>query len=132
MRIDILSLFPGYFRGPFEESLIKRAREAGILDIRLINIRDFANPPHNRVDDRPYGGGPGMVLMVEPLMKAIRSVKTPEARVVYLSPQGKPLHAKKCRTLAGEKHLVFVCGHYEGIDERVIAFAIPEFFCDFR
>lgn len=126
MRIDILSLFPGYFRGPLDESIIYQARKKGILDIRLIDIRDFADNRHRRVDDRPYGGGPGMVLMPQPLTSAIRSVKTPQSHVVYLSPQGKTLNALKCRELANYEHLILLCGHYEGIDERIIEAEVDE------
>lgn len=126
MRMDILSLFPDYFKGPFDESIIKRARDAGILDIQLVDIRNFAEDRHRRVDDRPYGGGPGMVMKPEPVTKAIRSVKKPGAKVIYLSPQGTPLTAAKCRELANESHLIFLCGHYEGIDERVIDIEVDE------
>lgn len=126
MLIDILSLFPGYFQGPFNESMIKQAREAGIVDIRLIDIRDFAENKWRRVDDRPYGGGPGMVLMAEPVCKAIRSVKKSGSRVIYLSPQGTPLKAAKCRALAQESHLILLSGHYEGIDERVLQKEVDE------
>lgn len=117
--IDILSLFPGYFTGPFDESMVKRAREKGIVNIRLTNIRDFADN-RRRVDDRPYGGGPGMVLMPQPVIAAVRHVKTPLSKVVYLSPQGAVLNAAKCRALAQESHLILICGHYEGIDQRIL------------
>lgn len=127
MRIDILSLFPGYFQGPFNESLLKQAIDKGILDIKLIDIRDFADNKWKRVDDRPYGGGPGMVLMPGPVASAIRSVKEdPKSRVIYLSPQGKPLTAAKCRELAQCEHLILLCGHYEGIDERVLQRDVDE------
>ena len=126
MRIDILSLFPKYFTGPFDESIIKRAKEKELVEIRLIDIRDFADHPHHRVDDRPYGGGPGMVMMPQPVTAAIRHVKTPEARVIYLSPQGKLLTAAKCRQLAQETHLILLCGHYEGIDQRVLDQEVDE------
>lgn len=125
-KVDILSLFPNYFHSPFNESILKRARENGIIDINLIDIRDFSTDRHQRVDDRPYGGGPGMVLMPEPVSKAIRSVKTDDTHVVYLTPQGKPLNAEKCRELAAHKHIVFLCGHYEGIDQRVLDAEIDE------
>ena len=125
-RFDILSLFPDYFRGPFDESIIKQARKKGIVDMHLIDIRDFADNKWRKVDDRPYGGGPGMVLMAEPVAKAIRSVKTPNARVLYMSPQGTPLTAAKCRQLAAEEHLIVLCGHYEGIDERVLESEVDE------
>lgn len=126
MRFDILSLFPGYFTGPFDESMIKRARESGIIDICLVDIRDFADNRHQRVDDRPYGGGPGMVMMPVPVAAAIRQAKTSESRVIYLSPQGTPLTAAKSRQLAKEKHLILLCGHYEGIDQRVIDSDVDE------
>ncbi|WP_068467863.1 tRNA (guanosine(37)-N1)-methyltransferase TrmD [Candidatus Protochlamydia phocaeensis] len=126
MFIDILSLFPGYFKGPFDESIIKRARERGLITIRLTDIRDFADNRYRRVDDRPYGGGPGMVMMPQPVTAAIRHVKSPQARVIYLSPQGSRLNAAKCRQLAQESHLILLCGHYEGIDQRVLDREVDE------
>lgn len=126
MIVDILSLFPGYFKGPFDESIIKLAREKGILDLRLWNIRDFTVDRHRRVDDRPFGGGPGMVMMAQPVTAAIRHVKTPASRVIYLSPQGPVLNAAKCRQLAEESHLILLCGHYEGIDQRVLDLEVDE------
>lgn len=126
MEIDILSLFPEYFNGPFDVSIIGQAKKKGLLNIRLVNIRDFADNKHQRVDDRPYGGGPGMVLMPNPVTKAIKSVKKEGAHVVYLSPQGALLTAKKCRELAAHPHLVLLCGHYEGIDERVLESEVDE------
>lgn len=125
-RFDILSLFPGYFKGPFDESIIMQARKKGILDINLVDIRDFSEDKWRRVDERPYGGGPGMVMMPGPVAKAIRSVKTPQSRVIYLSPQGRPLTAAKCRQLAEEPHLILLCGHYEGVDERVLESDVDE------
>lgn len=126
MLIDILSLFPGYFAGPFDESIIKRAREKGLLDIRLTDIRDFADNRYRKVDDRPYGGGPGMVMMPQPVTAAIRHVKTPQSRVIYLSPQGKLLTAAKSRQLAEETHLILLCGHYEGVDQRILDNEVDE------
>ncbi len=126
MDIDILSLFPDYFTGPFDESILKRAREKGILTIRHVNLRDFTEDKHRRVDDRPYGGGPGMVLMAPPVQKAIHSVRQPHSKVLYLSPRGTLLSAEKCQELAQEKHLILLCGHYEGVDERVIAKEVDE------
>lgn len=126
MRIDILSLFPAYFQGPFSESMIKKACEEGLLDIHLTDIRDFSEGKHKQVDDRPYGGGPGMVLMPDPVIKAIRSVKSHKAKTVYLTPQGVPLTAKKCEALAQQEHLIILCGHYEGIDERAIELEVDE------
>ncbi len=126
MKFDILSLFPEYFSGPFDESIIKRAREAGKLVINQVNIRDFAEDRHKTVDDRPYGGGPGMVLMPGPVTKAIRSVKQDGSKVICLSPQGKKLNAALCREFAKCDHLILLCGHYEGIDERVIQSDVDE------
>lgn len=125
-RFDILSLFPGYFRGPFDESIIGRARERGEIEINLVDIRDFASGSHRRVDDRPYGGGPGMVMMAEPVTKAIESVKSDRSRVIYMSPQGRPLTARRCRELAELSHLILLCGHYEGIDERALEASVDE------
>jgi tRNA (guanine37-N1)-methyltransferase len=132
MKIDILSLFPDYFRGPFDESIIGQARKSGLVEINLINIRDYADNKHRRVDDRVYGGGPGMVLMPGPVVEAVREAKTKDAkvneevRVIYLSPQGKTLTAKRCRELAAYPHLVLLAGHYEGIDERAIESVVDE------
>lgn len=126
LKFDILSLFPEYFKGPFDVSIIGRAREKGLIEINLIDIRDFAIGRHSQVDDRPYGGGPGMVLMPDPVVQAVRSRQTPKTHVVYLTPQGKPLNAAKSRELAQKKHLVFLCGHYEGIDERAIELVVDE------
>lgn len=120
MRIDLLSLFPEYFQGPFDCSIIRQAINNGLLEIKMTNIRDFANNRHNKVDDRPFGGGPGMVMMPGPVCKAIDSVATDRSHVIYMSPQGSVLNAKKCRELASKEHLVILCGHYEGIDERAL------------
>jgi tRNA (guanine37-N1)-methyltransferase len=126
VEIEILSLFPEYFRGPFDVSMLKRAKEAGHLEIRHTDIREFAENKHARVDDRPFGGGPGMVLCPGPVARAIRSVKKPGSRVIYLSPQGSVLTAAKCEQLAQYEHLILLCGHYEGIDERVLAKEVDE------
>lgn len=126
MRFDLLSLFPEYFRGPFDESMLKRAILKGLVKINLLDIRDFSDNKWRRVDDRPYGGGPGMVLAPGPVVQAIRSVRTDGAHVVYMSPQGTPLTAAKCRELAQCKHLIVLCGHYEGIDERALESEVDE------
>ncbi len=106
--------------------MIKRARERGVININIVDIRSFSEDKFRRVDDRPYGGGPGMVMMAEPVAKAIRSRKRAETKTIYLSPQGKPLTAAKCRELAKEKHLILVSGHYEGIDQRVLDSDVDE------
>ncbi|MBP9842116.1 MAG: tRNA (guanosine(37)-N1)-methyltransferase TrmD [Simkaniaceae bacterium] len=127
MRYDILSLFPEYFESPLNTSIIKRAREKGLIDVGLIDIRTFSRGRYKQVDDRPYGGGPGMVLMVEPVVEAIRSVRKEGSHVVFLTPQGAPLTAAKCRSLGEtKKHLIFLCGHYEGIDQRAINLEVDE------
>ncbi|MBI3901280.1 MAG: tRNA (guanosine(37)-N1)-methyltransferase TrmD, partial [Chlamydiia bacterium] len=126
MIIEILSLFPSYFRGPFDVSMLMKAREKGLLEIRHTDIRDFAEDKHRRVDDRPFGGGPGMVLKAPPVVQAIRSVKKAGSYVICLSPQGKVLNASKCEELAKKEHLVLLCGHYEGIDERAIELEVDE------
>jgi tRNA (guanine37-N1)-methyltransferase len=126
MRIDILSLFPEYFQGPFDVSIIKRAQEKGVIEINHVDIRQFGIGKHKKVDDRPYGGGPGMVLRPEPLASAIRSVLTPEAYVILLSPQGKVLCSEKSQELARHPHLILICGHYEGVDERIIQSLVDE------
>ena len=119
MRVDVLTLFPGMFVGPFDESILKRARESGTLELRLVDIRQFSTDRHRTVDDVPYGGGPGMVLRGEPLFAAVESVRQPGSRVVLLSPQGRLLTQRLARELARKSHLILVCGHYEGVDERV-------------
>lgn len=121
MHIDILSLFPEYFSSPFKVSMIKRAIEKGIVTINCIDIRDFANNKHKKVDDRPFGGGPGMVLCAQPVMDAIRSIKKEGTKVIYLSPQGRLLQANKSRDLSKNSHLILLCGHYEGIDNRILS-----------
>jgi tRNA (guanine37-N1)-methyltransferase len=126
LRIDILTLFPRMFEGPLTESLIGKAREKGNVDLRVRDIRDFSDDKHRTVDDRPYGGGPGMVMKPEPLFRALQASGVPAAKkkgkgpvVIFMSPQGRPLTQKLADELARRKHLVLLCGHYEGIDERV-------------
>lgn len=120
MKIDILTLFPAMFTSPFDDSIIERARSRNLIEINTINIRNFAVDKHQQVDDYPYGGGAGMVMKVDVLSRAIESVKDQNSRVIYLSPQGKRLDQENVARLAQQKHLVLLCGHYEGIDERVM------------
>lgn len=126
MEIDILSLFPKYFIGPFEVSIIKRAIDNNLVKIRLKDIRDYSIDKHRKVDDRPFGGGPGMVLSPQPVSDAIRDVKKENSHVIYLSAQGRKFDAEKAKELSTYEHLVFLCGHYEGIDERIIQKEIDE------
>lgn len=117
------------FRGPFDESIIKRARKKGILEINLHNLREFTNDRHRTVDDLPYGGGAGMVMKPEPLFRAVEKVKEEKRsswKVILLSPQGQPFAQEKAKELAEEEGLIFICGHYEGVDERVREHLIDE------
>lgn len=123
MRIDIISLFPAMFEGPFGDSITKRAVERGILDIQITNLRDFAFDKHKQVDDSPFGGGSGMVLKPEPMFRAVRHVQAafPAARrrVLLMSPAGAPFSQAKAKELASYEQLIFLCGHYEGFDARI-------------
>lgn len=119
MKIDILTLFPEMFE-PLKCSILGRAQQNNLIEINLTNIRDFSTDKHKKVDDTPFGGGAGMVMTCQPLFDAINSVKTEGAKIIYMSPKGKTLNQKMVVSLSKVEHLVIVCGHYEGIDERVI------------
>lgn len=119
MRIDILTLFPEMFDGFINTSIIKRARDNGYVDIRIHNFREYSTDKHNRVDDYPYGGGAGMVLMCEPIFRAIDDIKTDDSLVIMMSPSGKVFKQELAVDLSKKKHLIFLCGHYEGFDERI-------------
>ena len=120
MRIDFVTLFPEMFAPVMDASILGRAQEKGLLEWGCVNPRDFSEDKHRKVDDRPFGGGPGMVLMAEPLEKAVKSVKKKGTRVIFLSPQGEKFTDRKASQLAKNKHLVLVCGRYEGVDERAL------------
>jgi len=126
VRIDVLTLFPEMFSGPFEASIIKRAKEAGLVEIALHNIRDFTHDKHHVVDDTPYGGGEGMVMKPEPIFEAVEAIRRPDSRVVLLTPQGCLLDQAAAQRLSEQPSLVIICGRYEGIDERVSALADEE------
>ncbi|MBS3943660.1 MAG: tRNA (guanosine(37)-N1)-methyltransferase TrmD [Dethiobacter sp.] len=120
MRIDILTIFPRILQGPFSESMIKRALERGLAEINVVDLRLFAEGKHRQVDDAPYGGGCGMIFKPEPLFAAVEHLKSgAAARVILLSPQGRTFNQKMAGDLAGERHLILICGRYEGVDERV-------------
>ncbi len=121
MRIDILTLFPGMFSGPLTESILKRAQEKGLLSIHLHNIRDYTTDKHHTTDDTPYGGGGGMVMMVEPLVKAVENVRGADQHVpvILLTPQGRVFTQRIAYELSAHERLIFICGRYEGVDERV-------------
>jgi len=126
MKIDVLTLFPEFFSTLKDWSIIGRAIKDDILNIDYINIRDFSKDKHKRVDDYSYGGGPGMVMTPEPIVDAIDSVKTERSRVIYLSPQGQRLDQDLVNRLSKEEHLILLCGHYEGIDNRIIDHYVHE------
>jgi tRNA (guanine37-N1)-methyltransferase len=124
LRVDVLTIFPEMLRSPLEHSILKRARESGRLDVRLIDIREFATDRHRTVDDMPYGGGAGMVMKPEPLFRAVEQIAglpgdAGPGRIVLMTPQGEPFSQERARELAQEDHLVLLCGRYEGVDERV-------------
>lgn len=125
MQFDVLTLFPEMFK-VLDESIIGRAKEKELINVNLINIRDFSKNKHKKVDDTPYGGGAGMVLMPDIVYDAYKSVKTEKAKVIYMSPQGKRLDQAKVEELSKQEHLILLCGHYEGIDQRVIEKIVDE------
>lgn len=125
MKFDILTLFPEMFE-TLKQSIIGKAIEKNLIDINIINIRDFSKDKHKKVDDTPYGGGAGMVIRPDVVYDAYTSVKDKNAKVIYLSPQGKVLDQKKVEDLSKQKHIILLCGHYEGIDQRVIDEIVDE------
>jgi tRNA (guanine37-N1)-methyltransferase len=127
MKIDVLTLFPEMFVGPLDFSMVKRAREAGILDFEVINLRDYTHDRHKTVDDRPFGGGPGMVLKPEPIFEAVEKLANEKTRVVMLTPAGRPFTQAAAQELSQMEHLLFLCGAYEGFDERVRTLVHQEF-----
>ena len=119
MKIDILSLFPNLFEGAFTESIIKRCVEKGLVEINIHNFRDYTLDPHGNVDDTPFGGGAGMVLTCQPIFDCVNSIMTPESKVILMTPRGKTYNQMMAVNLSHEKHLIIICGHYEGFDERI-------------
>ena len=125
MKFDVLTLFPEMFE-ILNQSIIGKAIEKELIDINLINIRHFSKDKHKKVDDTPYGGGAGMVMKPDVVYDAYQSIKDRNAKVIYMSPQGKPLNQKKVEELSKENHLIILCGHYEGIDQRVLDKIVDE------
>ena len=125
MKFDVLTLFPDMFSS-LGESIIGRARENKLIEINLINIRDFSKDKHKKVDDTPYGGGAGMVIRPDVVYDAYNSIKNKDAKVIYMSPKGKVLNQEKVKQLSNQKHLIIICGHYEGIDQRVLDEIVDE------
>ncbi|MDD5356142.1 MAG: tRNA (guanosine(37)-N1)-methyltransferase TrmD [Candidatus Omnitrophica bacterium] len=123
MRIDILTIFPEMFEPILDESIVRRAKDKGLVKIAVHNLRDYSDDKHRKVDDRPFGGGPGMVFKPEPVFKAVgyikSKIKNQKSKVIMLTPQGKVLNQKLAKELSKSKNLILICGHYEGIDERV-------------
>ena len=126
MKIDIVSIFPEMFTGAFTESILKRAQEAGKVEINVVNFRDFTDDPHLKVDDTPYGGGAGMVLTPQPIFDCVESLRTDESKVILLTPDGTQYKQKIAYDLSKERHLIIICGHYEGFDERIRTLADME------
>ncbi len=130
MRFDVLTVFPGMFSGPLTESILKRAQENGLLEVVLHDLRDFTADRHRSTDDSPFGGGAGMVMLAEPVARALEAVRglslTGQPRVIALTPAGRRFTQEVARELAGEEWLIFLCGHYEGIDERALALCDEE------
>ncbi|MBU3957372.1 tRNA (guanosine(37)-N1)-methyltransferase TrmD [Patescibacteria group bacterium] len=126
MKIDILTLFPKMFKGPFDESIVKRAQEKKLVEVKIHNLRKWAKDKHKTVDDRPFGGGVGMVLMIEPIYKALKELRQKDSKVILLTPQGKGFNQKLAKNFSKEKHMIFICGHYEGVDERIREHLIDE------
>ena len=132
MRIDVITLFPEILRGPLDASILGRAQRGGQAEIALHQLRDYADDKHHTVDDKPYGGGPGMLLKCEPIFAAVQAVQSKAAkpgRVILLSPSGAKFDQAKARELAGLERIVFLCGHYEGVDERVREHLVEEELC---
>lgn len=119
MKIDVLTLFPAMFAGPLDESIIARARRSGLLQLSIHNLREFAHDRHRTVDDRPFGGGPGMLLKPEPIFEAVEKLASPKTRVILLSPSGRAFNQAIARELALAEDLLLITGHYEGFDDRI-------------
>lgn len=119
MKIDILTLFPSMFDGFLNQSIIARAREKGQVEINIHNFRDYSLDPHKKVDDYGFGGGAGMVLMAQPIFDAVEALRRADTKVILMTPQGIPYKQEQAYSLAHEKHLIIICGHYEGFDERI-------------
>src|SRR4051794_29868262 len=119
MKVDVLTLFPAMFAGPLDESIVQRARKTGALELAIYNLRDYAHDRHKTVDDRPFGGGAGMLLKPEPIFEAVEHLATPQTRVILLAPAGRLFSQQVAVELTGYEHILLVCGSYEGFDERV-------------
>ncbi len=128
LRIDVVTIFPRMFEGCLSESILKIAQQKGALEVHLTDLRAFTDNNHRSVDDRPYGGGPGMVMKVEPVVRAVKALRThgPDGRLILLSPQGRPYTQQRAQSLATEERMILIAGHYEGYDERIRTMLEPE------
>lgn len=126
MLIDVITIFPEMVAVPLQQSILKRAADKGLLEVRVHNLRDFTQDKHQTVDDYPYGGGAGMLMKPEPIFRAVNSLKQEKTKVILMCPQGEVFSQPKARELAHEEHLLFICGHYEGVDERVRDYLVDE------
>ncbi len=126
MRIDIVTLFPSMFVGPFDTSMLKKAKDLGLVEINIHDLRKWAKDRRKSVDDRPYGGGVGMVLMVEPIDAMLSELRTKDSRVILLTPQGATYNQAKARELVAQKHIIIIAGHYEGFDQRIHEHLVDE------
>lgn len=128
MIFNILTIFPGIFKSPLTESLLKKAMDKGLIQVRVWDLRDFATDKHRMTDDYPYGGGVGMVMKPEPIIRAVDTLKTeePEAKAILLTPQGEPFHQRLAKRMSAHKHWILICGRYEGMDERVRFAAVDQ------
>ncbi len=119
MKFSIITIFPGFFSSPLKYGILSRAIEEGKIQVEIYNLRDFASDLHRSVDDRPFGGGSGMIMKIEPIWKALSAIKTSDSRAILLSAAGKLFTQEKAKELSGQKHIILICGRYEGVDERV-------------
>jgi tRNA (guanine37-N1)-methyltransferase len=126
MKIQILTIFPGLCESVLGESILGRARRAGLVETAAVDLRNWASGRHRSTDDAPYGGGPGMVMTIPPIHAALQELRSPGSRVILMSPQGRPFRQKEAERLSKEQHLIFLCGHYEGIDQRVADHLVDE------
>ena len=126
MQIDVITLFPEVVTVPLNASIMGRAQEKGALELRVHDLREHGRGTYRQVDDMPYGGGPGMVMRPEPIFAQIEAIKTPQSRVIFMSPQGQRFDQRAAQRLSAEPHLIFLCGHYEGVDQRVVEALVDE------
>ncbi|MFC1627055.1 tRNA (guanosine(37)-N1)-methyltransferase TrmD [Patescibacteria group bacterium] len=126
MKIDILTLFPKMFAGPFDESLLKKARDKGLIEINIHDLRDWTEDKHRTVDSKPFGGGAGMVMKVDVIDRALEKLREKDSKVILMTPQGKVYKQELAGELAKEKHIILICGHYEGFDERIRKHLVDE------